>query len=113
MQRKDEILAKRAKLAEIRRQREEREQRQKGSGIRESAASEPSEVPCPYYDQDSGLSLTHVRSNHRHLYALRIEKSLTASLTRWSERGPRLEVQEHLRLLVARAIQAQRLVPGK
>ena len=47
MQRKDEILAKKAKLAELRRQREEREQRQKDLGKRESIAGEPSEVPCP------------------------------------------------------------------
>ena len=44
MQRKDEILAKKAKLAELRRQREEREQRQKESGKRESLLGEPSEV---------------------------------------------------------------------
>ena len=48
MQRKDEILAKKAKLAELRRQREEREQRQKESGKRESLAGEPSEVMCSY-----------------------------------------------------------------
>lgn len=46
MQRKDEILAKKAKLAELRRQREEREQRQKESGKRESFIGDPSEVPC-------------------------------------------------------------------
>ena len=44
MQRKDEILAKKARLAELRRQREEREQRQKDSGKRESIAGESSEV---------------------------------------------------------------------
>lgn len=44
MQRKDEILAKKAKLAELRRQREEREQRQKDSGKRESIAEESSEA---------------------------------------------------------------------
>ena len=55
MQRKDEILAKKAKLAELRRQREEREQRQKDSGKRESIAGEPSEVPCPCYNQFTGL----------------------------------------------------------
>lgn len=37
MQRKDEILAKRAKLVELRRQREEREHRQKEQGKREAA----------------------------------------------------------------------------
>lgn len=46
MQRKDEILAKKVKLAELRRQREEREQRQKESGKRESLAGEPLEVSC-------------------------------------------------------------------
>ena len=46
MQRKDEILAKKAKLAELRRQREEREQRQKESGKRESLLGDPLEVPC-------------------------------------------------------------------
>lgn len=51
MQRKDEIVAKKAKLAELRRQREEREQRQKESGKRDSLAGEPSEVSCPYYTQ--------------------------------------------------------------
>ena len=45
MQRKDEILAKKAKLAELRRQREEREQRQKESGKRDSLVGEPSDVP--------------------------------------------------------------------
>ena len=58
MQRKDEILAKKAKLAELRRQREEREQRQKDSGKRESIAGESSEVPCPCQDQFSGLLFT-------------------------------------------------------
>ncbi|KAK3167173.1 hypothetical protein OEA41_010299 [Lepraria neglecta] len=44
MQRKDEILAKKAKLAELRRQREEREQRHKESGSkRESILGDPSE----------------------------------------------------------------------
>lgn len=58
MQRRDEILAKKAKLAELRRQREEREQRQKDSGKREPIAGESSEVPCPCYDQLSGHLLT-------------------------------------------------------
>lgn len=44
MQRKEEILAKKAKLAEIRRQREEREQRQKDFGTRDSIAGESSEA---------------------------------------------------------------------
>ena len=48
MQRRDEILAKKAKLAELRKQREEREQRQKESGKRESVIGEPSEVPSSY-----------------------------------------------------------------
>ncbi|KAK4696352.1 dynein cytoplasmic 1 intermediate chain, partial [Lecanoromycetidae sp. Uapishka_2] len=43
MQRKDEILAKKAKLAELRRQREEREQRQR-EGKRESFLGEPLEA---------------------------------------------------------------------
>ena len=47
MQRKDEILAKRAKLAELRRQREEREQRLKAS-TQQAQATEDSEVTCPY-----------------------------------------------------------------
>ena len=47
MQRKDEILAKKAKLAELRRQREEREQRQKDFGQRDFIAEETSEVPYP------------------------------------------------------------------
>ena len=59
MQRKDEILAKKAKLAELRRQREEREQRQKDSGKRESIAEESSEVPCSCSDRSTALLLTH------------------------------------------------------
>ncbi len=58
MQRKDEILAKKAKLAELRRQREEREQRQKDPGKRDVVAGESSEVPCPYYNQYTRPSLT-------------------------------------------------------
>ena len=46
MQRKDEILAKKAKLAELRRQREEREQRQK-EGRRESLLDDGSGVKAP------------------------------------------------------------------
>ena len=49
MQRKDEILAKKAKLAELRRQREEREQRQR-EGKRESLLGDPSEVFSPLHD---------------------------------------------------------------
>lgn len=41
MQRKDEILAKKAKLAELRRQREEREQRQKDLAKRDSTSGTP------------------------------------------------------------------------
>ena len=59
MQRKDEILAKRAKLAEIRRQREERDQRQNDPGKREPIAGESSKVPFPYNDQHTVLLLTH------------------------------------------------------
>lgn len=47
MQRKDEILAKKAKLAELRRQREEREQRQKEHGKRESILDDSSDVKAP------------------------------------------------------------------
>ena len=50
MQRKDEILAKKAKLAELKRQREQREQRQRDSGKRELIAEQSSEVPCPCYN---------------------------------------------------------------
>ena len=46
MQRKDEILAKKAKLAELRRQREEREQRQK-EGRRESLLDDGAGVKVP------------------------------------------------------------------
>ncbi len=60
MQRKDEILAKKAKLAELRRQREEREQRQR-EGKRESLLGEPSEVPCPRHNIDEGCILTSAR----------------------------------------------------
>jgi phosphoribosyl-dephospho-CoA transferase len=41
MQRKEELLAKRAKLAELKRQREEREQRQKELIKRESGTGTP------------------------------------------------------------------------
>lgn len=41
MQRKEEILAKKAKLAELRRQRDEREQRQKELLKRESGTGTP------------------------------------------------------------------------
>ena len=41
MQRKEEILAKKAKLAELRRQREERERRQKEISERGSATEKP------------------------------------------------------------------------
>ena len=51
MQRKDEILAKKARLAELRRQREEREQRQNDTGRRESLVTELVEVPCSYTNQ--------------------------------------------------------------
>ena len=51
MQRKDEILAKKAKLAELKRQREQREQRQKDSGQRDLITGQSSEVPCPCYNQ--------------------------------------------------------------
>lgn len=48
MQRKDEILAKKAKLAELRRQREEREQRQKEFAKRDLASETPDvELPLP------------------------------------------------------------------
>ena len=56
MQRKDEILAKKAKLAELRRQREEREQRQKEHGRRESTfkgdESSDLKVPTPRRSTD-------------------------------------------------------------
>ena len=56
MQRKDEILAKKAKLAELRRQREEREQRQKEHGRRESVLggdeSSDLKVPTPRRSTD-------------------------------------------------------------
>ena len=55
MQRKDEIVAKKAKLAELRRQREERELRQKDSGRRETIGGESSEVHCPRYNKSIGL----------------------------------------------------------
>ena len=58
MQRKDEILAKKAKLAELRRQREEREQRQKDSGKRDLIAGQSSEVPRPCYHLTSELLFT-------------------------------------------------------
>lgn len=45
MQRKDEILAKKAKLAELRRQREEREQRQKEYAKRDSTSETPDVNP--------------------------------------------------------------------
>lgn len=44
MQRKDEILAKKAKLAELRRQREERERKQKELSHREGTGEPSSEV---------------------------------------------------------------------
>ena len=50
MQRKDEILAKKAKLAELRRQREERELRQK-----ELAKRDSSETPDVYLPLRSKL----------------------------------------------------------
>ncbi len=47
MQRKDEILAKRAKLVELKRQREEREQRLKATTQQAPATENPLEVICP------------------------------------------------------------------
>jgi len=47
MQRKDEILAKKAKLAELRRQREEREQRQKEHGKSDSILDDSSDLKVP------------------------------------------------------------------
>lgn len=44
MQRKDEILAKKAKLAELRRQREERERKQKELSQPDSTAESTGEV---------------------------------------------------------------------
>ena len=44
MQRRDEILAKKAKLAELRRQREERERKQKELAQRDGNSEAPSEV---------------------------------------------------------------------
>lgn len=81
MQRKDEILAKKAKLAELRRQREEREQRQKDSGKRESIAGELPEVPCPCYNQYARLLLTYRRLKSPLLLEQPTERSSTASLT--------------------------------
>lgn len=49
MQRKDEILAKKAKLAELRRQREEREQRQKEYAKRDSAIGTPDVIFSSVY----------------------------------------------------------------
>lgn len=80
MQRKDEILAKKAKLAELRRQREEREQRQRESGKRESLAREPSEVSCPYNNRLGRLTLTALRVEYLHLHERPTEKSSIASL---------------------------------
>lgn len=52
MQRKDEILAKKAKLAELRRQREEREKKQKELSGRDASGEPFTEVPYPdFYDQ--------------------------------------------------------------
>lgn len=45
MQRKDEILAKKAKLAELRRQREERERKQKELSARDANGEASTEVP--------------------------------------------------------------------
>lgn len=45
MQRKDEILAKKAKLAELRRQREERERKQKELSSRDGTSEQHEEVP--------------------------------------------------------------------
>lgn len=81
MQRKEEILAKKAKLAELRRQREEREQRQKESGKRESLAGEPSEVSCPYYSQSEISRLIRSRPELLPRLGPLIRKSLTASST--------------------------------
>lgn len=78
MQRKDEILAKKAKLAELRRQREEREQRQR-DGKRESILGEPSEVPCPYYEVGKAYRLILARLEHP-LPDPQTGKSLTLSL---------------------------------
>ena len=58
MQRKDEILAKKARLAELRRQRDEREQRNKESGKRDLTVGESSEVPRPHYSRRTGRLLT-------------------------------------------------------
>lgn len=79
MQRKDEILAKKAKLAELRRQREEREQRQK-EGKRESLLAEPSEVYCPYYEDGEGERLILARPEDL-LRGPQIGKSLILSST--------------------------------
>ncbi|KAL8881856.1 MAG: hypothetical protein Q9192_007705, partial [Flavoplaca navasiana] len=55
MQRRDEILAKKAKLAELRRQREERERKQKELAQRDGNAEAPSEIaptrPTPTTDR--------------------------------------------------------------
>ena len=81
MQRKDEILAKKAKLAELRRQREEREQRQKESGSkRESILGDPSEVPCPCQSLCQHPRLTNCRAELPPLPGRLIEKSLIVSL---------------------------------
>lgn len=80
MQRKDEILAKKAKLAELRRQREEREQRQKESGKRETLAGEPLEVSCLCFGDCNRLGLTLPRVEPQHLHERPIEKSLIVSL---------------------------------
>ena len=55
MQRKDEILAKRAKLAELRRQREERELRLKATTLQAQATEDSSEVILPTTSHRIGL----------------------------------------------------------
>lgn len=94
MQRKDEILAKKAKLAELRRQREEREQRQKESGKRESLAGEPLEVSCPYYDERVRLQLMTIRGEPLRLHERQTGRSSIASLIRWWEIDQHRGMQE-------------------
>lgn len=116
MQRKDEILAKKAKLAELRRQREEREQRQKESGKRESLLGESSEVPCSYIASDERFRLTGFRAEPPRLLGRPTERSSTASLILWWEIDPVQEMLGHRLRLAEKAglappLELEELVP--
>jgi hypothetical protein len=90
-QRRDEILAKKAKLAELKRQRELRKQ---DSANRQSLSGSPlSEVRLPCLPTPRAVTLTPHRSSRPHRAAAKTSTSgptmsITSSTACWARAGP-------------------------